>query len=125
MAPDLVHSNVESESSEPAVDLTEVMVVLENETDFIEKKQTRKSKKIAFALIGYGLAILLLSLNISSNVLLATTHSTDQKNHTENNYTLCSIDELSRLVILTCKGQSIKKIFHLGKNFDFATCAYS
>ena len=125
MIPEMVHSNIEPKTDEGAVDLTEVMVVLEKQTNAVEKKQTIRSKKVALALIDYGLVILLLSLNISTNMILASTCNIEQMNHTENNYCLCSVNELTKHVTLTCRGGSIQKIFYLGKDFDFTTCTYS
>ena len=86
------------------------------------------SKKAALFLICYGLGILLLSINISTNVLRIPMNNNNVRNKTEmelKNQTTCHVNELSKVVTLACGQSSKQKNFHLGSHFDFTTCDHS
>ena len=123
------HPNVYSIPEEVSPDTSAVNAT--EETTVVAKKKLDHQKKVALFLIFYGLAIFILSLNISSNVLLASIDNSDLRNKSENqklvsrNHTTCHVSETSKLVTLTCKSNTRHKTFYLGNQFNFTSCENS
>ena len=100
---------------------------LEVVTKQSKSRKDYSRKKLALVFICYGVAILLLSLNISTNTVRVPVQSDGRNNHSNNessseNRPNCHVNEMSKFVTLTCN--SNQKTYSLGKGFNFKTCDY-
>ena len=114
--------DVSPEPKESILDIIDELPELDPVTKHPEQQKGYSKKSIAIFMICYGIAILLLSFNISTNANLIAVHQ-DKKDSQKNNIkniTTCHVDELSNTITLNCRTR--EKVFSLGNQFDFGVC---
>ena len=114
--------DVSPEPKESILDIINELPELDPVTKHPEQQKGYSKKSIAIFMICYGIAILLLSFNISTNANLFAVHQDkeDSQRNNNKNITTCLVDELSNTITLNCGTR--EKVFSLGKQFDFGLC---
>ena len=114
--------NVSPEPKESILDIINELPELDPVSIHPAQQKGFTKKSIAIFMICYGIAILLLSFNISTNANLFAVHQDkeDSQRNNNKNITTCLVDELSNTITLNCGTR--EKVFSLGKQFDFGLC---
>ena len=114
--------NVSPRPEESIIDIINELPELDPVTTYPERRKGYSKKTIAIFMICYGIAILLLSFNISTSTHLVAVQRGKEDNQRRDiiNVTTCHVDELSNTITINCRTRD--KVFSLGNQFDFRVC---